>query len=328
MSTAGRVLELEDLTVGVGRAMTPVLVDGVSLHVNAGECFGLVGESGSGKSLTLRSILGLLPGSLHQKAGGLRFAGPDGELAERDPQTLRGHGVSMIFQEPMSSLNPTMRVGDLVAAGARVTGLSRSAAASRALELLAQAGIPEPKRRYRSHPHELSGGLRQQVMIAMALSVEPRLLLCDEPTTALDVTIQDQILSLLERLRGELGLALIFVSHDLAVVSRIADRVAVMYAGQIVEQGATDEVVSAPRHAYTRGLVSSMPRASVRLPRLATIPGSPPTAGRLPAGCRFAPRCEFAVDACRAGNPPLVELEPGRFTSCIRHAELQLGRSA
>jgi oligopeptide/dipeptide ABC transporter ATP-binding protein len=320
------VLEIDDLEVGIGRALTPRLVDGVSLRVHAGECLGLVGESGSGKSLTLRSILGLLPAPLQHTTRGFRFADDDGVLQPRRPEELRGRGVSMVFQEPMSSLNPTMRVGDLVAAGARAIGLSRKAATKRALELLGEVGVPDPRRRYRAWPHELSGGLRQRVMIAMALSVQPRLLLCDEPTTALDVTVQDQILALIERLRRELDLAVVFVSHDLGVIARVADRTAVMYAGQIIEEGPTDRLVNAPRHPYTRGLIESAPRTDRPSGRLTTIPGNPPAAGHFPAGCRFAPRCEIVDDACRAGNPRLVGLpDEDHNTACIRHSLLTIG---
>lgn len=319
------VLEIDDLGIGVGRTLSPTLVDGVTLRVHAGECVGLVGESGSGKSLTLRAILGLLPPTLNHTARGFRFADAGGTLRPQQPKDLRGNGVSMVFQEPMSSLNPTMRVGDLVAAGARAMGMSRKAAATRAVELLGEVGVPDPRRRYRAWPHELSGGLRQRVMIAMALSVEPRLMLCDEPTTALDVTVQDQILALIERLRGELDLAVIFVSHDLGVIARVADRTAVMYAGRIVEEGPTRALVDAPRHPYTRGLVESVPRINSRSTRLATIPGNPPAAGEFPQGCRFAPRCELAEDPCRALDPPLTDRGGGHSTACIRHSLLATG---
>lgn len=322
------VLEIDDLEIGVGHTLTPTLVDGITLRVHAGECLGLVGESGSGKSLTLRSILGLLPPKIEHSTRGFRFADASGTLRPHDPKDLRGNGVSMVFQEPMSSLNPTMRVGDLVAAGAKVTGISRKAAANRALELLGEVGIPDPRRRYRAWPHELSGGLRQRVMIAMALSVEPRLLLCDEPTTALDVTVQDQILALIERLRCELDLALIFVSHDLGVIARIADRTAVMYAGRIVEEGPTRQLIDAPRHPYTRGLIESVPQVSHASTRLATIPGNPPAAGHFPTGCRFAPRCGLVEDLCRSQDPPMIDLDEDRGTACIQHSRLVIGAAS
>ncbi|WP_223622421.1 ABC transporter ATP-binding protein [Microbacterium sp. EST19A] len=323
MTTDSLLLQVDGLRVAAGRDGETTLVDGVSLSVAPGECLGLVGESGSGKSLTLRSVLSLLPPSIRQTAGAIRLADDAGVLAERHPKDLRGNGVSMIFQEPMSSLNPTMRIGDLVAAGARAHGQSRAEARRTALRLLEEVGIPDPQQRLRAWPHELSGGLRQRVMIAMALSVEPRLLLCDEPTTALDATIQDQILTLLERLRRERGLAVVFVSHDLGVISRIADRTAVMYAGTIVEEGPTAALISAPRHPYTRALVASMPSADRKSGRLATIPGSPPTAGQWPSGCRFAPRCAYAIDECRIAQPALVPVAPERTSACLRDHELQ-----
>ncbi|MFE6486837.1 ABC transporter ATP-binding protein [Streptomyces sp. NPDC057757] len=319
------VIEIANLSIATGHTGTP-LVDDVSLRVDPGECLGIVGESGSGKSLTLRSVLGLLPPALDQTQGTVRFRRDKEEgLRPVAPRDLRGHGVSMIFQEPMSSLNPTMRIGDLVAAGPRARGMSRRDAAERALRLLAEVGVPHPEQRARAWPHQLSGGLRQRVMIAMALSVEPTLLLCDEPTTALDTTVQDQILTLVENLRAERGLALIFVSHDLSVISRIADRTAVMYAGRIVEQGPTHDLVDDPRHPYTRALIESMPQLQGPPVRLKTISGSPPTAGLLPPGCRFAPRCPLVVDACRQADPPLLDIGPHRASACLRQAEMKVG---
>lgn len=319
--TAPILLALDHMSIALDASGT-VLVDDVSFHVRRGECLGLVGESGSGKSLTLRGILGLLPPGLTQTAGTISFAGSDGVLGMRDPVSLRGSAVSMVFQEPMSSLNPSMRVLDLVAAGARASGMRRREANIRALELLDLVGFPDPTGRGGSWPHELSGGLRQRVMIAMALSVNPGVLLCDEPTTALDVTIQDQILTLLESLRSELGLAMIFVSHDLAVVSRIADRTAVLYAGSIVEEAPTRQLIVAPAHPYTRGLIDSIPRADLGRRRLTTIDGAPPLAGSLPAGCNFAPRCPHAEDRCLMATPPLLAIGPARLSACLRHEEL------
>ncbi|GAA1809469.1 ABC transporter ATP-binding protein [Agromyces neolithicus] len=319
--TTQPLLEVSHLTVATADGAVP-LVDDVSFSVAPGECLGLVGESGSGKSLTLRSILDLFPTAVQRTGGRIRMADDSGVLTDRDPRGLRGNGVSMVFQEPMSSLNPSMRIGDLVAAGARARGLSKRDAARLALGLLTEVGIPEPEQRLRAWPHQLSGGQRQRVMIAMALSVEPRLLLCDEPTTALDATIQDQILGLLERLRRERGLAVVFVSHDLGVIARIADRTAVMYAGTIVEEAATDTVIAHPRHPYTRALVESMPATDRRLDRLPTIPGAPPAAGMWPEGCRFAPRCRFAVEACTVSRPPLVGVADDHASACLRDREL------
>ncbi|MCX4816065.1 ABC transporter ATP-binding protein [Streptomyces sp. NBC_01239] len=325
MTTTEPVIEIGNLSIAAGHDGA-TLVDDVSLRVGAGECLGIVGESGSGKSLTLRSVLGLLPTALRQSGGTLRFRRADEEaLRPVDPRELRGRGVSMVFQEPMSSLNPTMRIGDLVAAGPRARGMSRRAAADRALRLLTEVGVPHPEQRARAWPHQLSGGLRQRVMIAMALSVEPTLLLCDEPTTALDTTVQDQILTLVERLRTERGLALIFVSHDLSVISRIADRTAVMYAGRIIEQGPTHELIDTPRHPYTRALIDSMPQLHGPPARLRTIDGAPPTAGLLPPGCRFAPRCPLAEGPCHDTDPPLLTIGSQRATACLRQTATTAG---
>ncbi|RZU65360.1 peptide/nickel transport system ATP-binding protein [Microterricola gilva] len=310
------------LTVG-GRTLNPV--DGVSFHVAAGESLGIVGESGSGKSLSLRAVLGLLPPG-GESRGPIRFAFQR-ETIIGDPERVRGHGVAMIFQEPMTALNPTMRVGDLIAEAVRVhSGMSRRAARARVLELMASTGIPDPARRARMWPHELSGGLRQRVIIAAALASEPELLLCDEPTTALDVTIQDQILGLLQRLRAERGMAMVFVSHDLAVVAEVCDRIAVMYAGRIVETGPVDEVLRAPRHPYTAALLASAPSFHGGSAALATIPGSPPDPRQFPSGCRFAPRCAFARDDCRIA-PYELDGNARHATACI-HPEVLAEASA
>jgi oligopeptide/dipeptide ABC transporter ATP-binding protein len=320
------VLNVEDLRVGLelgGTALQPV--DGVSFHVAAGESLGIVGESGSGKSLTLRAVLGLLPPG-GTADGSIRFAFDRGEISG-DVEHVRGRGVAMVFQEPMTALNPTMRVGELIAEAVRVrTRLPRRAARARVVELMASVGIPEPERRARMWPHELSGGLRQRVMIAAALATEPELLLCDEPTTALDVTIQAQILELLRRLREERGLAMVFVSHDLAVVSEVCDRVAVMYAGRIVETGPVEEVLRAPMHPYTAALLASAPSFHDDGEALATIPGSPPDPRRFPPGCRFAERCAFAREDCRSA-PYTLAGDARRATACI-HPELLLEASA
>jgi len=310
------------LTLG-GRQITPV--DGVSFTVGRGEALGIVGESGSGKSLTLRSILGLLPPG-GQIEGDLRFTPGDGTQEAMIPEEVRGHGVAMIFQEPMTALNPTMRVGDLIAEGARGRGLSGAAAARRAIELLRSAGVPDPERRARSWPHELSGGLRQRVMIAVALSTEPELLLCDEPTTALDVTIQDQILGLLARLRAELGMAIVLVTHDLAVIAEVCDSVAVMYAGRIVEFGSVDDVLESPSHPYTAALIGSAPSFQGGSGALDAIGGRPPDPRAFPPGCRFAPRCKFARDDCREA-PHRLDGSAGHATACIHPDVLARPRS-
>jgi len=318
------LLTVEDLSVHFmsgGAQITPV--DGVSFSIEPGEALGIVGESGSGKSLTLRAILGLLPPG-GQVEGTLRFSPTSETFSDAAPEDLQGRGVAMIFQEPMTALNPTMRVGDLIAEGVRRSeGFDRSAARRRAVELLRSAGVPNPEERARMWPHELSGGLRQRVMIATALSTRPALLLCDEPTTALDVTIQDQILGLLSQLRRDLGMAIVFVTHDLAVIAEICDRIAVMYAGRIVEVGDADDVLSVPRHPYTAALIGSAPSFHSRSERLAGIGGMPPDPRAFPRGCRFAPRCRYARDDCRDAPHRLISLG-GRETACI-HPEVLEG---
>jgi len=250
------VLSVRDLRVALSEAHR-VLVHGIDFDVFAGETVGLVGESGSGKSLTLRSICGLLPDGI-VRSGGVVAVDIDGSGEVRDGADLRGRGLAMVFQEPMSSLNPTMRIGDLVTIGPRtLRGLSRKEARSRSLELMREVGIPDAERRMRAWPHELSGGLRQRVMIAMALATDPKILLCDEPTTALDVSVQDQILRLLMQLKENRGLSMVLVTHDLGVVSQVCDRVMVMENGLIVESGSTSEILNSPRHDYTRSLIEA-----------------------------------------------------------------------
>ncbi len=320
-----RLLEVEDLriTLDLGhRTITPV--DGVSLTLRRGEALGIAGESGCGKSLTLKSIIGLLPpGAVVE--GDLRFA-LDGESPiPYESEDVHGHGISIIFQEPMTALNPTMRVGDLIGEGPRVhQGLSKDEARTRAIELMRQVGIPTPERRARMWPHQLSGGLRQRVMIATALSTQPKLLLCDEPTTALDVSIQDQILGLLQDIRTRMGMSIIFVSHDLAVLGELCDRLAIMYAGQVVETGPVDQVFADPQHPYTEALMRSVPSFGATSGKLAGIAGRPPDPRGFPPGCRFEPRCRYAQDDCAQAAYRLVELDPGRASACI-HRELLEG---
>jgi oligopeptide/dipeptide ABC transporter ATP-binding protein len=238
------------------------------------------------------------------------------------PTEVHGHGISIIFQEPMTALNPTMRVGDLIAEGPRIhQGLSKAAARARAIELMRLVGIPSPERRARMWPHQLSGGLRQRVMIATALSTEPKLVLCDEPTTALDVSVQDQILGLLQDLRVRLGMAIIFVSHDIAVLGELCDRLAIMYAGQIVEIGPADDVISTPNHPYTAALMASVPSFQGTSEELQGIPGHPPDPAAFASGCRFAPRCAFAQEDCSQTTYELNPTSDDRATSCI-HPEL------
>lgn len=299
--------------------ITPV--DGVNLNLARGEALGIAGESGSGKSLTLRSIIGLLPpGAVVE--GERRFALGEAAPIPYTSTDVHGHGISIIFQEPMTALNPTMRVGDLIAEGPRIhEGLSKADARTRAVELMRQVGIPAPEKRAKMWPHQLSGGLRQRVMIATALSTKPKLLLCDEPTTALDVSIQDQILGLLQEIRTNLGMSIIFVSHDLAVLGELCDQLAIMYAGQIVETGPTDELFSNPKHPYTEALMTSVPSFDATAVELSGIEGHPPDPRSFPTGCRFAPRCRYAQDDCEEAAFELIPVAPGRATACI-HSEV------
>jgi oligopeptide/dipeptide ABC transporter ATP-binding protein len=314
------LLEVDDLRVQIASRRGVVrAVDGISFGVRRGEALGLVGESGSGKSMTLKAVLGVLPPEAHVVSGQVLLDGTDlTRLNQAALNRIRGPRISMIFQEPMSALNPVMRVGQQIAEGPRIhLGYSRAKSRERALDLMRRVGIPDPERRYRAYPHEFSGGMRQRVMIAIALSCEPEIILCDEPTTALDVTIQDQILRLLVRLCSESGVSLVFVTHDLPVVAEVCQQVAVMYGGQIVERGQVHDVLLDPRHPYTLGLVRSAPDVEYVQESLRPIPGSPPSLISPPPGCRFHPRCEFAEDDCRTGTVSLRVLPSGRATRCL-----------
>jgi oligopeptide/dipeptide ABC transporter ATP-binding protein len=314
------LLQVEDLRVEIATRRGIVrAVDGVSLEVEPGEAVGLVGESGSGKSMSLRAILGVLPPEATVTSGQVVLDGVDlVALPKTQLNKIRGTKISMIFQEPMSALNPVMRVGPQIAEGPQVhLGMNRAQAGERAIELMRRVGIPDPERRFRSFPHEFSGGMRQRVMIAIALSCDPGLILCDEPTTALDVTIQDQILRLLARLCRESGTSLVFVTHDLPVVAQVCRRLAVMYAGQIVERGTVREVLTKPCHPYTLGLVRSAPDVDHVRSSLVPIPGSPPSLIHPPPGCRFHPRCKFAEEDCTTTEPPLRMIDADRATACL-----------
>jgi oligopeptide/dipeptide ABC transporter ATP-binding protein len=323
VTIADPILSVRDLRVEIPTPRGVVkAVDGVSLEVQRGGALGLVGESGCGKSMTLRAIMGLLPGRAEIAGGEIVFDGQ--ALSPKSLAELRGDHIGMVFQEPMTALNPVMRVGDQIAEGPRVRlGFSAAKSNERALELIRLVGIPDPERRYRAYPHELSGGLRQRIVIAIALACEPQLLLCDEPTTALDVTIQDQILHLLARLRAETGVSQILVTHDLAVVAQTCQRVAVMYAARIVETGTVAEVFRAPRHPYTRALLRSVPDFDERRAHLESIAGMPPDLVAPPTGCRFHPRCEIAHPDCADIDPPLISLGTERSTACRYHGELE-----
>jgi peptide/nickel transport system ATP-binding protein len=314
--------EVRDLSVRfVSREATVHAVNGVSFAVRPGEVLCILGESGSGKSVTLRALLRLLPRQARIE-GDVRVEGEDVlAMPARELRALRGGLVSMIFQEPMTALDPVYTVGQQIGETLRRhTGLSRSAARARALELLELVRIPSPERRLDAYPHELSGGLRQRAMIAMSLSCNPRLLLADEPTTALDATVQVQVLILLRRLQRELGMGMIFVTHDLGVAAEIADTVAVMYAGRIVESGPVAAVLGAPAHPYTRGLLASTVHGQARDRDIDAIPGSPPDMRRLSPGCSFAPRCSERLPACRLAVPEPRVPQPGRMAACLRVA--------
>jgi oligopeptide/dipeptide ABC transporter ATP-binding protein len=316
-------LEVSDLVVEIRRHHHRFhAVDEVSFRVERGGSLGIVGESGSGKSLTLRAIMGLLPSAGRVLAGTVTVEGQAVSMGGHAGHG-RGRRLAMVFQDALSALNPVMTVGDQVAeAPLRVLGLSRRAARARALDLLRVVGIPDPQRRYRAYPHELSGGLRQRVMIAIALSSEPAVLLCDEPTTALDVTIQAQILALLTDLRDSRGLTIVFVTHDLGVVGQVCDDLAVMYAGRIAETGPVAQVLQAPRHPYTAALLASALDVDGHDGALVTIPGSIPDPLRLPPGCAFHPRCPYAQPDCLIAPVPLLAVSPGRASACLHHDRL------
>jgi oligopeptide/dipeptide ABC transporter ATP-binding protein len=316
------LLEVRDLRVEIPLSRGLVrAVDGVSFVLQPGRALGLVGESGCGKSMTLRAVLGLLPKPARITDGQVLYEGED--LVSASPGRLRdvrGRRISMIFQEPMTALNPVMRVGDQIAEAPQYhLGRSGRAARAEAIELMRTVGIPDPARRARAYPHELSGGMRQRVMIAIALSCHPKLILCDEPTTALDVTIQDQILKLLLSLRQETGVGIVFVTHDLAVIAETCDDLAVMYAGQVVETGPVVDVFQLPRHPYTLGLLRSVPDFDTVRETLDSIPGAPPDLVSSFDGCRFAPRCQFAQADCLTGRIELMDTGPGRQAACLHH---------
>jgi peptide/nickel transport system ATP-binding protein len=317
------LLEIEDLQThfrtqdGVNRA-----VDGISFHVNEGETLAVVGESGCGKSVTAMSILRLVPEPPAKIAGSIRFQGKQLlKFSEREMRSIRGNDISMIFQEPMTSLNPVLTVGRQIGETLRLhQGLDRKAAEARAIEMLVLVGIPEPRRRLREYPHQLSGGMRQRVMIAMALACNPKLLIADEPTTALDVTIQAQILDLMRDLKRRVGAAIILITHDLGIVAEVAERVMVMYAGRKLEEAPVAELFRTPRHPYTRGLLGAVPKLGSSLlgsaTRLAEIPGLVPSLKHRIKGCVFAGRCLHATELCRQVAPALESKAPGHLAAC------------
>jgi peptide/nickel transport system ATP-binding protein len=306
-----KLLEVSNLTIE--DTLGTALVDGVSLSVDRGEILGLVGESGSGKTLACRAMMRLLPGEgLAIRGGEILLEGTNVlACSEQQMMAVRGREIGMIFQNPASHLNPVMSIGRQIAEGRRWHfGASRREARQQAIELLRQVGIPDPARRVDSYPHEFSGGMRQRAMIAVALACEPKLLIADEPTTALDVTVQMQVLHLLRDLRDRLGLAVILITHDLGVVAQTCDRIAVMYAGRLCETGGKRQVLGEPLHPYTRGLIACQPSSEGGAGRMTTIQGQPPLAQRFPSGCRFHPRCDVATSEC-VSTQPRMQPAPG-----------------
>jgi peptide/nickel transport system ATP-binding protein len=305
------------------------VIDDVSFTIGKGEMIGLAGESGSGKTMTALAIMGLLPSRSPRATGRIVFEGTDLlGLSKRERQTLRGSAMSMVFQEPMTSLHPAFTVGEQIAEVVRAhQHASRSAARARAVEMLDIVGIPGARTRVDDYPYEFSGGMQQRVMIAMALVCSPRLLIADEPTTALDVTVQAQIIELLKDLQRDFEMAVLFITHDLGVLAQLAERMMVMYAGQVVENAAVRTVLQHPLHPYSAALIRAAPHPSLKGERLPTIPGTTPRPGRFAHGCRFAPRCTFALDICRSAEPALESMA-GHEVRCVRHAELELLVSA
>jgi oligopeptide/dipeptide ABC transporter ATP-binding protein len=321
MSKEGLIVDDVSISFNYGQLE---VISNLSLQIGSGEALGLVGESGSCKSLTARAVLGLLPRGA-SASGRITFEGTSLlDLPPREMQKLRGARIAMIFQDPMSSLNPVLRVGAAIAQVIQSHERVSSPEAHRqAVMLMDRVGIRDAKERSRAYPHQFSGGMRQRIMIAMALAANPTLLLADEPTTALDVVVQAGILKLLAELRREKKMGLLLVSHDLAVVGRVSDRVAVMYTGQIVEEGPTAEVLFRPHMPYTAGLIASV-RRDRTVARLSSIPGAPPAPGGKLEGCRFAPRCPLAADACRTGPIPRVPVGQNHWARCIRTAEARM----
>jgi oligopeptide/dipeptide ABC transporter ATP-binding protein len=320
------LLELRGLTTAFQTARGEIsAIEDISFDLNAGEILGIVGESGSGKSVTALTIMGLLPQPPARiAAGSVRFAGE--ELTTASPnrmEKIRGAGISMVFQEPMTSLNPVFTIGEQIMETVRAhERMSASAQRERAIEMLDRVGIASATKRLNDYPHQLSGGQRQRVMIAMSLACRPKLLIADEPTTALDVTIQAQVLDLLMDLRDELGMAIMIITHNMGVIAEVADRVLVMYAGRIIEQSPAADLFNRPQHPYTKGLLACVPTLQQDRHRLIAIPGSLPEPARRPPGCRFAPRCTYRIEACRTAIPPLVMQREDRAVACIRADEL------
>jgi peptide/nickel transport system ATP-binding protein len=330
-SPGGSLIDVKDLNVRfVSREASVNAVNGVSFSLDPGEVLCIIGESGSGKSVTMRALMRLLPQDRARISGQIAIDGEDIlALSERQLSAVRGAKIAMIFQEPMTALDPVFTIGDqIVETLMRHQKISRAEAGKRALELLELVRVPSPERRLKNYPHELSGGLRQRAMIAVALSCRPRLLLADEPTTALDATVQIQVLILLKKLQQDFGMGIIVVTHDLGVAAQIADKVAVMYAGRIVEYGSAREVLLNSKHPYTLGMLASTVHGQARDSDIDAIPGSPPDMRDLPPGCSFAPRCKYAEPACSAAQPPAVAVDGDAYVRCIRLEAIAAGEPA
>ena len=321
VAPGGRLLDVEDLYVEFRtRDGVAKVLNGVSYHLDAGETLAVLGESGSGKSVTAQTVMGILdvpPGAI--TGGQIRFKGQDMlTMTEEQRRLIRGDGIAMVFQDALSALNPVFTVGFQIAEQFRVRrGMSRKDSMARAVELLDQVKIPNPARRVKEYPHQFSGGMRQRVMIAMSLALDPEVLIADEPTTALDVTVQAQIMDLLKEIQRERQMGMILITHDLGVVADVADRIAVMYAGRIVEQAEVHELYANPCHPYTIALLESIPRVDLKGQKLVSISGLPPNLINTPSGCAFHPRCRMARDECLTRTPPLLELAPGRLSACL-----------
>lgn len=320
------ILNITDLTISFNSQGKRVeVVSNVSLNVRQGEIVCLVGESGCGKTVTALSVMGLLPAPpARVDSGSILFRGTDLlEMSESQLRNYRGNHISMIFQEPVSSLNPVFTIGDQIAEAIRThRSMNKSDTKKRVIELLDMVGIPGAEKRYDSYPHELSGGMCQRVMIAMALSCDPDLLIADEPTTALDVTIQSSILDLIMKLRDELNMSVLMITHDLGIVSEIGDRVYVLYAGRVAESGNSADIFTNPSHPYTFGLIRSVPTIYEKKERLEAIDGMIPNPDQYPSGCRFNDRCRIAIDKCRSQAPPLYEIAAGHYSSCYRYNDI------
>ena len=323
MENKEKVLQVKDLELWfVNEFGAKKILNGISFDIFKGETLGIVGESGCGKSVTSLSIMRLLNEPPARLRGQINFQGRNLlTLSEKQMQPIRGNRISMIFQEPMTSLNPVFTIGNqLTETFTLHQGLSKREAKQRCIDLLRMVRIPEPEQRFDEYPHQLSGGMRQRVMIAMALACQPELLIADEPTTALDVTIQAQVLELMKELQKEMGTSIAFITHDLGVVSEMCDRVIVLYCGEVVEEALVDDIFADPKHPYTIGLLSTLPKIGNE-ERLETIPGVVPPAGKFPVGCVFAPRCKYATEKCHACKPDLVEVGDGHRARCFRYTE-------